>query len=104
MNALYQAASRFWLRYLDRGPGVLQPIDLEEFEEAKSECSLSSSREFSQLGLVIDELESLFRRCVERSEGLCFVTGEAGLIPDQNLHDRCELLLERIRSAGHSTR
>ena len=98
MSDLYLAASRFWLLYLDRGPGAMQSIDLREFERAKTEFSLRKSDDLNQIANVVEELECIFRRCTDRSEGLCFVTGEAGLIPNRNLHDRCEWLLERLRT------
>ena len=46
-----------------------------------------------ELLVALDTVEPLLRRCVERTEGLCFVTGEAGLIPRKDLHEKCETAL-----------
>ena len=98
-NELYQSAAAFWQMYLEKGPGKLKPTDLVKFVAAadavKSRLELQPN---DPNHLLIVELETLFRRCVERSEGLCYVTGEAGLIPRKDLHERIEAILVQLHS------
>ena len=47
----------------------------------------------------VSKLTDLAKRCALRSEGLCFVTGEAGLIPRQDLHQATIDGLEILRAA-----
>ena len=47
----------------------------------------------------IGELAPLGARCARRNEGLCFVTGEAGLIPRKDQHAAYEQALAIVRRA-----
>ena len=96
---LSQAASELWRKYLEDGPGALDASALNGFsdaaEKARELLAITAARETAHqdLMLALDSLEPLLRRCVERMEGLCFVTGEAGLIPRKDLHQKCEAAL-----------
>ena len=48
-------------------------------------------------------LALLGARCARRNEGLCFVTGEAGLIPRKDQHAAYEQALAIVRSAVKGT-
>lgn len=101
LHEVSSAASKLWQLYLSEGPGRLPVSALNEFLAAKHRFDAeiphtpSASREEADACLL--ELEQLLRRCVERSEGLCFVTGEAGLIPRHDLHESCERLLAKLQ-------
>lgn len=94
-SSLYLAAQELWNKYLESGPGSLTKDALVEFENAKH-SALSRPGLNSKVLEVIDQLDPLLRRCVERPEGLCFVTGEAGLIPNRKLHKECEQLISQL--------
>jgi hypothetical protein len=111
MNGLQHSVIEFadlseslWQRYLKLGPGCLpadsfKPIESAQVQIRKSlenHTAVSNGAWGTEFRIVSDELELLLRRCVERSEGLCFVTGEAGLIPIRELHDRCEKALATL--------
>ncbi len=99
IRKLSQTASELWREYLEVGPGALEPSALTGFSDAAEKASellaITATNETAHqdLMLALDELEPLLRRCVERTEGLCFVTGEAGLIPRKDLHQKCEAAL-----------
>lgn len=95
-----------WNRYLEVGPGKLgqadfDPVDaaLQRVNESFSKSSQVNDRQ-DELRAAIDDLAELLRRCVERTEGLSFVTGEAGLIPRKDLHQRCDNAISTLRSFG----
>lgn len=93
---LYAAAFEFWQDYLKQGPGQLTPEDLANFESLRDAWEAGHPDE--TLMSACSELAELFHRCVHRSEGLSFVTGEAGLIPRMDLHARCEHLLRVLEA------
>lgn len=95
LQHVYLAARNLWHQYLEVGPGVLEPEALKDFSKAKHRY-LADGQADSQIQNMLAELEELLTRCVERSEGLSFVTGEAGLIPNRQLHDKCERLIESL--------
>ena len=91
-NKFFEAANAVWRQYLECGPGQLTAEGLAPFLQARG-LAEAEIVEDPELIDKVHELEKLLRRCVERPEGLCFVTGEAGLIPRQDLHQQCESLL-----------
>jgi len=90
---LYDAARELWEDYLKQGPGKLSNEAMEPFWARKAALPTDASDVF----FVLADLEPLLRRCVERSEGLCFVSGEAGLIPRRDLHTQCDELLDQLK-------
>lgn len=106
LRELSVAAETIWSRYVERGPGNLAADDFTSFAasveaiEAELERlpdSWPSADWRAEFDTVKAELNDLLRRCVYRSEGLCFVTGEAGLIPRRDLTVRCETALQSLR-------
>ena len=99
IKTYHRVASELWHQYLDVGPGTL-PADALDDLLATQACVLSATNHRtvarSEILDLVSELETLLRRCVERPEGLCFVTGEAGLIPRRDLHEQCEQLLLKL--------
>ena len=105
---LAESAELLWSRYLDEGPGSLTEQDLAPFQS-----QLDATRQvidaieekpkwIDELVLATNDAEELLGRCVRRVEGLSFVTGEAGLIPRRDLHDRCDAALQTMRRLGES--
>ena len=93
------AAEQLWSQYLQVGPGQLTPDAWHPIKDATDELNhlLSpDSNPNANLLASVEELQKLLHRCVHQSEGLSFVTGEAGLIPRRDLHERCELLLVQL--------
>ncbi len=104
---LLREASKLWAAYQVEGPSSLPQDSLDSFLKAEANLlelrrrkakQTDAARVVADIKEIVTELEGLLRRCVERTEGLCFVTGEAGLIPRRDLHDRCEVLLAELAS------
>ena len=98
IQLLHQAARELWEAYLTCGPSKLSPDAMEPFIAQKNALPTASDDDATELHALLEELEPLLRRCAERPEGLCFVSGEAGLIPRRDLHEKCEELLDRLQS------
>ena len=107
LSELSTRAELLWREYLDKGPGRLSTDAYAEIADTMGRirrqldglplrAQLSTGWVELLLGAIAD-LDELLRKCVERAEGLCFVTGEAGLIPRRDLHDRCEAALRALR-------
>ncbi len=90
--SLHKAAQDLWQRYLELGPGRLPDDAMEPYLNERA----ALKTDVVEVHALLAELEPLLRRCVERTEGLCFVTGEAGLIPRRDLHAKCEELLDQL--------
>lgn len=89
-------ANALWSKYLEVGPGKLDSTDRELLERAvnrvrepEGEHTIPRDGWRAEFDATLAVLEPLLRRCATRSEGLCFVTGEAGLIPNQQQHRKC---------------
>jgi hypothetical protein len=104
-----ECASKLWSDYLSRGPGKLEIGELEPLDKASERCWVAlqalrqqhiSPRELKELTTAIKTVQELLHQAVERSEGLCFVTGEAGLIPRKDLHERLDKALALIAVAS----
>lgn len=104
--ALCESADLLWSEYIQVGPGKMSPSAGDRFtaDAAAVENSVASSSStvpdevwVGDLRAVIQEVRDLLRRCVEQAEGLSFVTGEAGLIPRRDLHEKCETGIRRLR-------
>lgn len=99
------SVQELWNRYLDWGPGRLSQEELIRMRSDLTSCrdhlsqdapGLPPHRWRSDWQQQANELETLLTRAVQNPEGLCFVTGEAGLIPNRALYDRCESALSRL--------
>jgi hypothetical protein len=88
------ALSQLWVAYQRQGPGRLAAEELEPVERSFACLDLAS---WPQLATTLQQLQTLARRCVLRPEGLSFVTGEAGLLPRQDLHSAFDKSLARLR-------
>lgn len=114
-SPLASAATKFWQTYLELGPGNVQPEDLAEFltladhakasfQKACFQTPTTLAPTFPSTHEALLVLEKLFLRCVHNSNGLCFVTGEAGLIPRQDLHAQIESILKQLEALESGNR
>jgi hypothetical protein len=101
LQSLHAQATELWSEYLARGPGQI-PISrlapLDGHVEATQRLLTSLPDRVLQhaipqpvrddLKSAIDDVHALLHQAVESTAGLCFVIGEAGLIPRQELHTR----------------
>ena len=103
IHELVQQAETLWKRYLELGPGKLRKEEFDPLDVAIQRVNQNLSTQaqsidcMDELRGAIDDLADLLRRCVERTEGLSFVTGEAGLIPRKDLHQRCDAAICTLR-------
>lgn len=102
-------ASKLWSDYLSSGPGSLHIGELKPTDEASESCRVAlkalpkqhfSPQELKDLIAAIETVQELLHQAVERTEGLCFVTGEAGLLPRKDLHQRLDNALALIAAAS----
>ena len=91
------AASRVWTRYQEVGPGAVREDLFADVDELAKVVSAAVGD--ADLVEVVAALRGLCERCCCRSEGLCFITGEAGLVPRRDLHEQFEQSLQRLRDA-----
>ena len=78
------AANAVWDMYREVGPGKVEASLFEPVEKTHREIDRllrDSTNDSTELREAVAELYDLAQRCACRSEGLCFITGEAGLIP-----------------------
>lgn len=100
-------AKDIWDQYRLSGPGTLDrqlfaTLDslnrqLDELNSAASEELQSKLDGIEQINELRSQLLGLAQRCVMRSEGLCFISGEAGLLPRRDLHEKYEGALAELR-------
>lgn len=101
LRELLSRLERIWQDYLDSGPGAVDSALFADVEPtaARVTAMLQEREAPSELILAIETGVNLACRCVQRSEGLCFITGEAGLVPRRDLHEKFEGALATIRAA-----
>ena len=89
------AAESLWEQYLELGPGKLSSEDHETVNAHFESCqSLELPEPITKQLCLTHELT---RRCAVRPEGLCFITGEAGLIPRKDQHQSLQSAMVAIR-------
>lgn len=97
-----------WSAYQQNGPGTLEPawghrLDaVNQRINSLSPSDANSQGDSSARNRLRERLSNLAQRCVRDSEGLSFITGEAGLIPRKDLHDEFRVgLLELAKFTSH---
>ena len=103
-HQLLEQLDGIWRDYQERGPGRVDRALFEDVEPTAASLTLALSElaTAADNGELIDAINTgveLARRCVHRAEGLCFVTGEAGLVPRRDLYEKFEGALAAIRGA-----
>lgn len=102
MNALapfLETANRIWREYRNVGPGNVNADHADELNE-RSTALFESGELSAEQTKAAEVVRELLLRCINRSEGLNFVTGEAGLIPRRDLIEQLETSLETLGRAG----
>ena len=89
-----EAVTTLWNEYQRRGPGRMPAVFLEAVEAAWQQLEGELGDWPSTAAAAAETALELSRRCVRHSQGLCFVTGEAGLVPRQHLHQAFEEALK----------
>ena len=114
LKDLAERATVIWDTYQACGPGrvdcqLFDDVDAaskaldgllqnDELIKAASQLTARDPQDWQEgLGKAIRQARDLAHRCACRPEGLCFVTGEAGLIPRRDQHAAFEDALEYIR-------
>ena len=87
-----------WSMYLEHGPGS---VDRSHFEalQATSRVMCASIQPHGDLTESVSQLEGLCKQIACTPQGLSFISGEAGLVPRRDLHDRFVRNLDVLRAA-----
>ncbi len=102
MSQLYRSAMQLWKEYLRLGPGKTPRAHLEAVELSWQHLQCNDDALPGGIRRAATQVLELSRCCVERPEGLCFVTGEAGLVPRQDLHRAFETALQVLATSDQS--
>jgi len=98
LERLYTSLSAVWQTYQEAGPGNVN-AELFEPVAAATPAALEEAGPHEALTAAINTAVDLTRRCATQSQGLCFVTGEAGLLPRRDQHEALEAALSEISTA-----
>jgi len=110
-----EAADAVWTAYQANGPGKVERSLFDPVEVAQREVSAllddsdlpALAKQIApddvddwveSLKQSIDQAGDLAERCARRPEGLCFITGEAGLVPRRDMHAAFEQAMEALRT------
>ena len=85
-DRLYDAVHRLWAEYQQNGPGGIRVGLWNDVDHAWNALRKDSAAYGNDVQDSARKVVELCRRCALRPEGLCFVTGEAGLVPRRELH------------------
>lgn len=102
LQKLLDSLDQIWRVYRESGPGSVDSALFEGVEPTAARLVDSLSTEHDGDMRLIEAINTsvdLARRCVQRPEGLCFITGEAGLVPRPDLYEKFETALATIRAA-----
>ena len=106
---LQAITARVWSSYNDVGPGRVDAALFDGGEAAAARVLESLADEDISATLTAERLRAavakacdLATRCATRSEGLCFITGEAGLVPRRDWHAAMDESLAVIGEAALS--
>ena len=99
---LYEAAAALWSEYQRLGPGKLRPRCSTPSKMPCGSFKASQCRLSTEVWEAAERVLELSRRCALRPEGLCFVTGEAGLVPRHDLHRAFEDALTELAAMDRS--
>jgi hypothetical protein len=94
-----------WEQYDARGPGEVDSALFEPIEQLAHQLStlldpLPGDVDRADLDAAIDQATDLSRRCATLSQGLCFVSGEAGLLPRRDQISAFAAARSTVRSAA----
>lgn len=110
LREFHALAAAVWEKYLDVGPGrveaglfeggetVAEDI-LELLAGGKRPGESATPVDAEELREAVETVCDLAHRCATRPEGLCFITGEAGLVPRRDWHAAMEKGLGTLSEA-----
>lgn len=118
LRNFHRAVREIWDCYQTSGPGQvdseLNPVValsaerllallVSRDDHQADEQDAAAQNERQKLRTAVTTASQLAKRCACDAAGLCFVTGEAGLIPRQDLVDEFLLSLQIIEQACQKT-
>lgn len=96
LDRLSQCANEVWRLYQQQGAGNLSAELAAPLEEAFAAVEEHRSTIDAAIMHAAETARDISLRCIQRSEGLNFVTGEAGMIPRRDLIEPFTAALERL--------
>jgi hypothetical protein len=110
LKEFHTLASAVWTTYQDVGPGRVDAALFDGGEQLASQIGglladeaaatdLPAEVDGEELRTAVLKVADLATRCATRSEGLCFITGEAGLVPRRDWHAEMDEGLAAIDQA-----
>lgn len=90
-------AERIWRHYQQQGPGRGDPADAETLRRKAAAVRAAGPLE-PAVEQALSRVVKTLAQCCERTQGIHFVTGEAGLIPNKPLIAQLEASLQRLRA------
>jgi hypothetical protein len=103
----HSLVDRVWAEYKDVGPGRVDAVLFDGGEAAAARVlellgdeQVSPTLTTDELRVAVEKVCDLATRCATRSEGLCFITGEAGLVPRRDWHTAMDEALAVIGDAA----
>lgn len=96
LRRLVQAAEIVWAEYQKVGPSKVGAKLYDAVATAADEIEQSSHQFGNKTTENVKQLRDLCYRCACTPMGLCFVTGEAGLIPRKDQHEAFECALKEL--------
>lgn len=97
LEQFFDRATALWKSYQEVGPGQVDPNLWSEIPELVSQIEREPGDKNTEIMQAVRQIYDLSERCACRSEGLCFITGEAGLIPRRDLLELMESSLRILR-------
>ena len=110
LDRFIDCAAAVWADYLTHGPGRLSASAYEPVQSAAEalDQTLHDTEVIAflqqvdvfdrhQIAQIAHRLDRLARSCACTRHGLCFITGEAGLIPRTDQHKMFESYLAELR-------
>jgi|GEM_PF-2038651 hypothetical protein len=109
LREFHTLAERVWTSYRDVGPGRVDAALFDGGEAAAARVleslgdeDISATLTAERLRAAVEKACDLATRCATRPEGLCFITGEAGLVPRRDWHTAMDESLAVIGEAALS--
>lgn len=93
LGAYADGIDQVWVEYQARGPGEVDPALFDPIEQlacsldALRDCPLPADMDRGVVTAAIRQATDLAGRCAKLPQGLCFVSGEAGLVPRRDQID-----------------
>lgn len=86
LREFIERTASIWARYQNYGPGGVDAGMYDGIAELAAGVQRQLDDDSAEIRDAVETVRDLSHRCACRSNGLCFITGEAGLIPRKDLH------------------